>query len=63
MEINARPCKELITSYILLLTFKKPLISQGLSAFVPFSGTVMSLVSEKELGENRGFSLKYLIFV
>lgn len=41
MEINARPCKELITSYILLLIFKKPLISQGFSAFVPFSGTVM----------------------
>ena len=55
MEINARPSKELITSYILLLIFKKPLISQGFSAFVPFSGTVMEAPPRIELG-NKGFA-------
>ena len=38
---------------------RKPLKYQGFSGFVLISRTVMSLVSEKELGNNRGFSLKF----
>ena len=39
---------------------RKPLKYQGFSGFVLFSRTVMSFVSEKELGENRGFSSFFL---
>ena len=38
---------------------RKPLKYQWFSGFELFSRSVMSLVSEKELGNNRGFSLKF----